>query len=104
MAKPPASNSVIDPTVMYSSIRQEVLDQKKCQFSLFGACVTLTCQAVSNFLVEGADLVLGVAMDWVTSLSPRSSATDRSGSGTWPIGTSPECDWASRGLLGSVAA
>lgn len=47
MAKPPASNSVIDPTVMYSSIRQEVLDQKKCQFSLFGACVTLTAAVLA---------------------------------------------------------
>ena len=33
---------MITPETMYNSVRQEVLDQKKCQFQLFGACVTLT--------------------------------------------------------------
>ena len=32
---------------MYSSIRQEVLDQKKCQFSLFGVCVTMSAAALA---------------------------------------------------------
>ena len=33
---------MISDEVMYKSIRQEILDQKKCQFNLFGACLTIT--------------------------------------------------------------
>ncbi len=33
---------MIDKTAMYTSVRQEILDQKKCQFNLFGASITLT--------------------------------------------------------------
>lgn len=33
---------MIDPVAMYSSIRQEILDQKKCQFNLFSLSITLT--------------------------------------------------------------
>ena len=33
---------MISIDIMYSSIRQEILDQKKCQFNLFGACLTIT--------------------------------------------------------------
>jgi len=33
---------MIPSELMYKSIRQEILDQKKCQFNLFGASVTLT--------------------------------------------------------------
>lgn len=33
---------MIPPELMYKSIRQEILDQKKCQFNLFGASVTVT--------------------------------------------------------------
>lgn len=33
---------MIDSTAMYNSIRQEILDVKKCQFNLFGVSITLT--------------------------------------------------------------
>ncbi len=33
---------MIPAELMYKSIRQEILDQKKCQFNLFGASVTIT--------------------------------------------------------------
>jgi hypothetical protein len=61
MAKSPARRPGIDPTVMYSSIRQEVLDQKKCQFSLFGACVTLTAAVLAYAGTGKATPVIYVA-------------------------------------------
>lgn len=33
---------MIDSTVIYNSIRQEIMDVKKCQFNLFGISITLT--------------------------------------------------------------
>jgi len=33
---------MIDKDAMYDSIRKEILDQKKCQFQLFAAAITLT--------------------------------------------------------------
>lgn len=38
---------MIDAQVMYSSIRQEILDQKKCQFNIFGASITLTAAVLA---------------------------------------------------------
>jgi len=38
---------MISPEMMYSSIRQEILDQKKCQFNLFGASITLTAAVLA---------------------------------------------------------
>ena len=32
---------------MYTSVRQEILDQKKCQFNLFGASITLTAAVLA---------------------------------------------------------
>ncbi len=38
---------MIDPETMYSTVRQEILDQKKCQFNLFGASITLTAAVLA---------------------------------------------------------
>ena len=38
---------MISPITMYTSVRQEILDQKKCQFHLFGACITLTAAVLA---------------------------------------------------------
>lgn len=32
----------INPEIIYRSVRQEILDQKKCQFQMFGAALTVT--------------------------------------------------------------
>ncbi len=37
----------IDPATMYSSVRQEILDQKKCQFQLFCACISVSAAALA---------------------------------------------------------
>lgn len=36
------SVDTINPEIIYSSVRQEILDQKKCQFQMFGAAITVT--------------------------------------------------------------
>lgn len=36
------SISEVGPETIYGSIRQEVLDQKKCQFQMFGSAITVT--------------------------------------------------------------
>ena len=46
---------MIEPKTMYTSVRQEILDQKKCQFNLFGASITLT----SAILAYGAATKVG---------------------------------------------
>lgn len=46
---------MIDPKTLYTSVRQEILDQKKCQFNLFGASVTLT----AAILAYGAATTVG---------------------------------------------
>lgn len=38
---------MIFPETMYTSVRQEILDQKKCQFNLFGASITLTAAVLA---------------------------------------------------------
>lgn len=38
---------VITPTVIYDSVRQEILDQKKCQFQIFGAALTITAAVLA---------------------------------------------------------
>ena len=38
---------MIRAETMYSSIRQEILDQKKCQFNLFGASITMTAAVLA---------------------------------------------------------
>jgi hypothetical protein len=40
-------DKAIDSTAMYSSVRQEILDQKKCQFQLFAASATLTAAVLA---------------------------------------------------------
>ena len=36
------TNQSIDPLEIYKTIRQEILDQKKCQFHLFSISITVT--------------------------------------------------------------
>jgi len=42
-----AEEPVIGPELIYGSVRQEILDQKKCQFQLFGAALTLTAAVLA---------------------------------------------------------
>jgi hypothetical protein len=37
----------IDPSVMYKSVRDEILEQKKCQFNLFAASVTVNAAVLA---------------------------------------------------------
>ena len=43
--------STIDPTTTYTSVRAEILDQKKCQFQMFGAAMTFS-SAVFAFVIS----------------------------------------------------
>jgi len=39
---PPPSDRRVDPQFIYKTIREEVIDQKRCQFQLLSLSVTLT--------------------------------------------------------------
>jgi hypothetical protein len=39
--------NLISPKLMYASVRQEILDQKRCQFQIFSAAVTLTAAVMA---------------------------------------------------------
>ncbi len=46
---------MIDAITTYKSVRQEILDQKKCQFNLFGVAITLT-SAVLAYAAAATDV------------------------------------------------
>lgn len=47
MAPKTAPVSRIDPELTYESVRKEILDQKKCQFQIFSAALTLTAAVLA---------------------------------------------------------
>lgn len=47
MKPPPLTSQAVPSTIIYSSVRQEILDQKKCQFQIFSAALTLTAAVLA---------------------------------------------------------
>ncbi len=52
---------MIQPEVMYKSIRQEILDQKKCQFNLFCACLTITAAILAYASAQNVGPIIFMA-------------------------------------------
>lgn len=47
MTSPVLEPEAIPSTIIYSSVRQEILDQKKCQFQIFSAALTITAAVLA---------------------------------------------------------
>ena len=56
-----SSNARVPPDLVYGSIRQEILDQKKCQFQLFSMAVTVTAAILAYGAATQVGAVLYVA-------------------------------------------